>query len=109
MSQPIRFRDTAAPIDTPTPAFPPTPRATDAPTTRALTDELLSAMIFTSPALSSVLLLMAAFTRVRIVFVDSAPAPLRAMPACPPSPAASDAATDSAMIDASFTQRDLSA
>ncbi len=37
----------------------------------------------------------------RIVFLDSAPAPLKAIPAAPPKPAAREAATDMASIVAS--------
>ena len=55
-SQPMKLRATAMPIDTPMPAVPPTPMATDAATTEDEIEALLIALRLTSPALRSTLL-----------------------------------------------------
>ena len=55
-AQPMKFCATAMPIDTPMPAVPPPPMATDAATTVEEIDALLIALRLASPALVSLLL-----------------------------------------------------
>ena len=99
-SQPMKLRATATPIETPMPAVPPTPTATEAATTFASIALLMSVMRLRPPRLCRSLSLANAFAFVRMTFVDSAPAPLTAMPAVAPTLAASEAATEMASIDA---------
>ena len=96
--EPMRLRASAAPIDAPTPAVPPAPIAAEAAATVACIPELLAAAIATLPALTSLLASTCAFTLVRMTLVDSAPAPLSAMPAVPAMAADADAAAESASI-----------
>ena len=111
--QPMRLRATEAPIDAATATVPPE-TAAEAPATIARIDEwsvAVSTRSPRSPALVVVTLLPCtkALTRVRMTFVDSAPAPLTATAATPAPAAASDAATASASIAAVLVARSVTA
>ena len=105
-SQPIMFSAIDTPIETPTPAFPPSPNETAAATTVALINAVSSAVIDTPPACEIVLLSTEALVFVRMTFRERAPAPLTARPPLVlPTPAASDAAIERAVIDPSASSQ----
>ena len=60
--------------------------------------DVLVAVRLAAPAPVTLLASIWALTLVRMTLVASAPAPLTAMPACPPMPAASEAAVDVAVM-----------
>ncbi len=98
-SQPIMLSAIDTPIETPTPAFPPTANATDNDATVALINAVFSAVIDTLPACAIVLLSTEALVLLRMTFRERAPAPLTAIPPLElPAPAASDAPTERAVI-----------
>ena len=104
----MKFRDSAAPIETPTPPVVPTPTANETATTVALIDEVSVAVRLTLSALTSLLKSLCALVLLRMILVDSAPAPLRAMPVAPAIAAEADAAVDSAfMVAASPATREM--
>ena len=95
----MKLREIAAPIETPAPAAPPPPRATeDAATVATMTDEFL-AFRPTLPAARIVLDTRSAVVEPRITLVAIAPAPLIAPPNVPAKPAANEAAATRAVID----------
>ena len=105
-SQPIMFSAIETPIEAPTPAFPPTPTATAAATTVALIIAVLPAEIETLPAFEIVLLSTEELVLVRMTLCESAPAPLTASPPLDvPTPAASEAAIERAVIDPSASSQ----
>src|SRR5262245_1390190 len=98
---------TDAPMDT-APAPIPMPTATDTPTTVAMIEEEFCESSDTFPEPPVVITLLASmnvFGFVRITLVDSAPAPLRPMPAKRPPPTLTEAATERAVIEPSRVQR----
>jgi len=96
--QPIRFRATATPMDTPIPLFPPMATAKEAETMTALITERLAASRSRLPALLTMLSSMAALVLVKMTLVASAPAPLTPTAVLPENAAAMDAAAETALI-----------
>ena len=76
----------------------PPPTANEAATTVALIDEVSVAVRLTLPALTSLLKSMCALVLVRMILVDSAPAPLKAMPVVPAMATEAEAAVDVAVM-----------
>ncbi len=94
--QPMKFCDTAMPMDAPMPTAPP-PTASAAATTTELMPALLLALMAMSSALSSTLPLTRAEVPPRMTFCATAPAPATAMPTLP-KPTASEAAAATALM-----------
>ena len=80
-------------METPTPAVPPTPTEAEAAAMMAEISEVLAALRETLPALVRLLFSMKARVSVSTTLRATAPAPLTEIPAVPPMPTASEAAT----------------
>ena len=103
----MKFRETEAPIETPAPATPPTPMATDAAATVATIVEAFVAESVTLFDWTISLETSSAVVELRMTFVATAPAPLIAPPKTPPKPAAREAATTRAVIEPSASSQSL--
>ena len=97
-SQPMKLRATATPIDAPMPAVLPAATATVAAMTLASMLPVMTVVRLTPPPLVRWLFWAKAFAFDRTIFVDSAPAPLTAMPAVEPRPTANAAAAETALM-----------